>query len=266
MNEPKPRFTEKQIESFLKILKGLYPIVKGKVSCRKLIKQIHKWAGGILMPIYPVAVFCALLYFCTSTGHAGVIRRISVSRDRPTVVRVARGRTTAIQFWIKPEKLVLGSPNRVQVDFLGKDVTVTPLAPDPGNLLIYTRDSRFVVLFQMVQGGLYDDVVELVPAHSETGRAIRLAEDTYHVVGIHTVLEMNKKKQEADFPAILKDEGRRLETDQWPEFVPSHRLKCARCIVQEKNGNVMVICSQSLLKVECTAPKGIKITFERATP
>ncbi len=128
--------------------------------------------------LYPVLIFSIIpiLYFLKES-HAGSIRKIEVSQVRSGVVRLAVGRTTVISFLSRPEKVVPGSPQALEVNFLGKDITVRPLSTRPGNLIVYTKSGRFVVLLQMGSDSNYDDVVEVVPVMSKHG--VNLLKDTY---------------------------------------------------------------------------------------
>ena len=132
----------------------------------------------ILFLIYPVLIFliAQILYF-TKISHAGNIRKIEISQIKSGAVRLAIGRTTAISFLSRPEKVVPGSPQALEVNFLGKDIAIRPLSTRPGNLIVYTKSGRFVILLQMGNDSNYDDVVEVVSVMSKRG--INLLRDTY---------------------------------------------------------------------------------------
>jgi hypothetical protein len=227
-------------------------------------KKILRHSGGefvtiIVLPLYPFAIFFVLLYYLTSTSQAGNIRRAEATEDKPTVVRLAKGRRTAIHFWEKPERVIPGSPGKVQIDFLGNDVTVSPLASDPGNLLVYARGVRFVVLFQMVGGNGYDDVVELIPGKSKMLRAIHLDEDTYHLGQFKVVSELFGKKTETAAQAILKNGGKIALFDDLDGFEKIKSIKCGHCVFSRIDRTF--VCQTPIEKIECHGTGGFKLTI-----
>jgi hypothetical protein len=110
-------------------------------------------------------------------AEAGCIRKIQVSEKKSGVVRLASGRNTTISFLSRPEKVVPGSPDAVIVNFIGKDLNIRPVGSHPGNLTVYTKSERIVLLLQMGNESNYDDVVEIVPFNQRRG--MNLVKDTY---------------------------------------------------------------------------------------
>ena len=94
-------------------------------------------------------------------GWAGQVRRLELTEDHPATVVLALGRSTAISFLSRPEKVVPGSPQAIQINFLGSDLTITPVSRKPGNLLVYTKSGRYVILFVIGTESHYDDVVKV---------------------------------------------------------------------------------------------------------
>ena len=139
------------------------------------MKSIRK----LLIAFYPVAILGIALGILlhSKESQAGSIRRIEVSSSKSGTVRLALGRTTVISFLSRPEKVVPGSPQTLEINFLVKDITIRPLSGHPGNLIIYTKSGRFVILLQMGNETSYDDVVEVVPVMSKHG--VNLLRDTY---------------------------------------------------------------------------------------
>ena len=234
----------------------------GEVSPKKILRA----AGGdflstIVMPLYPLVIFVILLYYLTSTSQAGNIRRAEATEDKPTIVRLAKGRRTAIHFWEKPERVIPGSPGKVQIDFLGNDVAVSPLASDPGNLLVYARGMRFVVLFQMVSGAGYDDVVELIPGKSKTLRAIRLDEDTYRIGRFKFKYELYGKKTEATGQALLKSSGRIAVFEDLDGFEKIKSIKCGGCAFSRSDATF--VCQKPIEKIDCHGTGGFRLNIQR---
>ena len=109
--------------------------------------------------------------------EAGVIRKIQVSPTKPGIVKLCLLRQTAISFLSRPEKVVPGNPSALEINFIGKDVILRPLSTHPGNLIIYSKSERNVILLQMGNESNYDDVVEVGAV--TTSKKINLLKDTY---------------------------------------------------------------------------------------
>jgi hypothetical protein len=109
--------------------------------------------------------------------EAGSIRKIQVSPNKSGIVKLSMGRQTVISFLSRPEKVVPGNPSALEVNFIGKDVLLRPLSAHPGNLIVYTKSERIVILLQVGNESNYDDSVEVLPG----GLAIKinLMKDTY---------------------------------------------------------------------------------------
>lgn len=244
--------------------------VKSKITALRSIsaKSVCNGAFGYLLttivaPFYPLAVFLILVYFFAPYSHGGAIRRAEATEDRPTVVRLAKGRRTAIHFWEKPEKVIPGSPSKIQIDFLGNDVTVSPLANDPGNLLVYARGTRFVVLFQMASEANYDDVVQLVPGRSKTLQAIRLDQDTYHLATFKITRVKSGVSTETQDQVLLKDGGKLAVIDDVSDLDDVKRLSCGRCVYSKED--TTLVCPTPIEKVECHGGKAFQLTFAKVS-
>ncbi|MCM0606265.1 MAG: hypothetical protein KA715_09255 [Xanthomonadaceae bacterium] len=128
--------------------------------------------------LYPSIILSLMLFVSvTEKSHAGVMRKVELSPGKSAIVRVALKRVTILPFLSRPEKVVPGSPESLEINFLGKDLSIRPLSHEPGNLIIYTKAGRYVVLLHMADKYNYDDVVEITSSHSK--RRINLLHDTY---------------------------------------------------------------------------------------
>jgi hypothetical protein len=238
--------------------------IKWPIVTRADFKRYGKALLKQFESVYPLIVYGILCLLVTAKVHAGVIRKVEVTADKPTVVHVCRGRSTAIQFWTKPEKLVLGSPGKVQVEFLGKDVTVSPLASDPGNLLVYSRGSRFVILFKNASESAYDDVVELSPGKAKYVRPVRLERDSYQTV----ILELRNHESGDSFEiaALLKNEGKEVEINDGLEWIGRRKLSCAGCVVRgmtPKTQSATILCANPIAALTCKLSDGNSFTLSR---
>jgi hypothetical protein len=251
-----------------KIFKFIIIYVKFEIAHIRSI-PLMKVLGGtwkylistIVAPLYPIAIFLVLLYCLTSPSQGGAIRKAEATQDHPTIVRLAKGRRTAIHFWAKPEKVIAGSPGKVQIDFLGNDVTVSPLANDPGNLLVYARGTRFVILFQMTSELAYDDVVQLVPGRSKEIRAIRLDQDTYHLATFKLVRQQSGAKTETQIQVLLKDAGKVAVIEDLGDLVHVKAIKCGRCVYSRED--TTLVCPTPIEKVDCHGSGALKLSLVR---
>lgn len=234
-------------------------------AIRPLIREATQgFFATALMPLYPLAIFVVLLYLFTSPSRSGIIRRVEITEDHPVVVRVARGRRTAIHFWVKPEKVIPGSPNKIQIDFLGNDIAVSPQFSDPGNLLVYAHGSRFVILFQMAQESNYDDVVLLRPAVSHSLRAIRLDQDTYRLGAFQGSVKQSGHAHEINAAAILKDGGRIAVFDDLGGTDGVKKFVCKGCVFSRADSTFA--CHQPIEKIECQGSDGFRLSLKKVMP
>lgn len=127
--------------------------------------------------LYLAAMIVMSILLFVKHVEAGSIRKIQVSKVKSGIVRLASGRNTTISFLSRPEKVVPGSPQSLEVNFIGKDLNIRPLGSRPGNLTVYTKSERIVLLLQMGNESNYDDVVEILPVISKRG--MNLTKDTY---------------------------------------------------------------------------------------
>ena len=126
---------------------------------------------------YILALIIVSVLMLMKHVEAGRIRKMQVSEDKSGIVTLAFSRNTVISFLSRPEKVVAGSPQAIEVNFIGKDLNVRALQGHPGNLTVYTKSGRMVLLLQMGNENNYDDVVEIVPYSSM--HRLRLLKDTY---------------------------------------------------------------------------------------
>lgn len=129
--------------------------------------------------LYLAALFgmSILLFVKHLNAEAGSIRKIQVSEAKSGVIRLALGQNTTVAFPSRPEKAVPGSPDSLVVNFIKNDLSIRPLNSHPGNLTIYTKTERLVLLFKMGNESNYDDVVQITPFNSRRG--MNLVKDTY---------------------------------------------------------------------------------------
>lgn len=210
--------------------------------------------------LYPLFITLLLICLCLRSSIpiavAGTIRRIEITPDRPVIIRLAQSRTTAVSFSVRPEKVVPGNPDALELNFLGRDLTIRPLGPRPGNLIVYTKSSRYVILLQLSSEAGYDDAVTLVSAGSK-GKILKLSDDSFQVVDFKMTFPEASSNRTAS--GQLSHVGRVLLTQELP--LP---LRCKGCLIKKRDDSVELSCSHDIIKIECST-SGRPFVLERAT-
>lgn len=103
----------------------------------------------------------ALLSFSTSIfAQRKEIREVDTNDRLMKVVNLTMGRSTVISFEHKPLKIVSGNSNYFNVEFVGNDLTIQPLAPIETNLFVYTeKGTKFGFILKVGPLNLYDDII-----------------------------------------------------------------------------------------------------------
>ncbi len=204
------------------------------MNWKKIAYLLYPILIGILLPV--------LFFWAGRSEHearAGVIRYAELSPERPLIVRLAMGRTTAITFSTRPEKVVPGNPLAVEINFLGRDLTLRPLEHLPGNLIVYTKSNRYVILLQVVPENVYDDAI-VVNGVASYSKPIRLIEDTFTVEEIKITDSATKK--DSSISVLVRREGRVLESDAFP-----YGLRCKSCVLK----GTQLVCARPVKRLEC---------------
>lgn len=88
------------------------------------------------------------------------IREVDTNDRLMKVVNLTMGRSTVISFKEKPVKVVSGNSNYFNVEFVGNDLTLQPLAPVETNLFVYTeKGAKFGFLLKVGPVSVYDDIL-----------------------------------------------------------------------------------------------------------
>lgn len=88
------------------------------------------------------------------------IREVDTNDRLMKVVNLTMGRSTVISFEHKPVKVVSGNSNYFNVEFVGNDLTLQPLAPVETNLFVYTeKGAKFGFLLKVGSASIYDDIL-----------------------------------------------------------------------------------------------------------
>lgn len=229
----------------------------------------------ISIVIAALALAVASYLLKPTVSLAGHIRHMPISEERPGQVTLAFGQTTALSFFSKPEKVVPGSPQKLQIDFLGKDLTISPLARDPGNLLVYTKSGRYVILLKMGTAANYDDVVEIEPLAQTrrqrvSGAILRLAQDSMEVQSIKVEFTPKPGQGAGAFrrgiAASVSADGRRFESEDLLDLLQEPKtLRCESCRVFPESRLVRIVCTRPLERLACHVPRG-HLVLKREKP
>lgn len=88
------------------------------------------------------------------------IREVNTNDHLMKVVNLTMGRSTVISFQDKPVKVISGNSNYFNVEFVGNDLTLQPLAPVETNLFVYTEKGvKFGFLLKVGSASNYDDIL-----------------------------------------------------------------------------------------------------------
>ena len=213
--------------------------------------------------LYPVLVTLLLLMLLLvglkldQRAVAGVIRKADLSFDKPLVVRLAQGRTTVVSFFERPEKVVPGNPQALEINFIGRDLTVRPLNASPGNLIVYTKNTRYVILLQIATEYSYDDAVSITGI---SGRSIplRLATDSFRMETFELTNRYSNERVQ------VVGQLRQLDHILQVQDVPNP-LRCKKCIVKRKEDFTEIACTNKILSLKCES-SGSVIELKRLSP
>ena len=88
------------------------------------------------------------------------IREVEANDRVMKTIHLTLGRSTILRFSDRPVKVVAGNSNYFNVEYIGNDLTIQPLANVETNLFVYTQN-KLNYGFHLKVGGSaeYDDVV-----------------------------------------------------------------------------------------------------------
>jgi len=89
--------------------------------------------------------FAFVVFFALSTkvyGKKSDVREIFTNGREMKTIYLSMGRSTVLSFTEKPIKVVAGNSNYFNVEFIGNDLTIQPLAQVESNLFIYLQSKN----------------------------------------------------------------------------------------------------------------------------
>jgi hypothetical protein len=104
--------------------------------------------------------FVLFLFSLEILAQRKEVREVDTNDRLMKVVNLTMGRSTVISFQDKPVKVVSGNSNYFNVEFVGNDLTLQPLAPVETNLFVYTEKGvKFGFLLRVGPVSYYDDIL-----------------------------------------------------------------------------------------------------------
>ncbi len=224
-------------------------------------RKIYYW-------LYALVVITSLILIGTEDQcHAGRIRTLILRPDQPGKIYLALGESTDISFPSKPEKLVPGSPTKAVIEFINNtDISVSPTASrNLGNLIVFTKAGRFVILFESGTPNNYDDIVNV--RYFSQGSSLRLNDDSYHVETLKMTLEgraKGSKEIKAQINALFSSGDKKISGPEiFSTLVDVNSTKCAGCVLLKKAQDPQFVCSVPISTLTCENSKFSKIKIMR---
>lgn len=88
------------------------------------------------------------------------VREVETNDRLMKVVHLTLGRSTVLSFQEKPIKIISGNSNYFNIEFIGNDLTLQPLAQVETNLFVYTeKGTKYGFLLKVGTLAIYDDIV-----------------------------------------------------------------------------------------------------------
>jgi hypothetical protein len=104
-------------------------------------------------------LFSLIFYVSNLLARQGVLE-IETNDHLMKVVNLTLGRSTVLSFDDKPVKVVLGNSNYFNVEFIGNDLTIQPLANIETNLFVYTQKQlKYGFLIKAGNLSTYHDMI-----------------------------------------------------------------------------------------------------------
>jgi hypothetical protein len=113
------------------------------------------------MNLFKIFILClgvCLSPFCFSQRKE--IREVDANDKTMKTINLTLGRSTVLSFYDKPVKVVSGNSNYFNIEYIGNDLTIQPLANVETNLFVYTQSKRkYAFLLRVGSSANYDDIV-----------------------------------------------------------------------------------------------------------
>jgi len=88
------------------------------------------------------------------------VREVYANDREMKTIHLTLGRSTILSFGDKPVKVVSGNSNYFNVEYIGNDLTLQPLANVDTNFFVYTQNKmKYGFHLKVGSSGLYDDMV-----------------------------------------------------------------------------------------------------------
>ena len=107
---------------------------------------------------------CLFIMLCLAAFFAalpGSIKEARIDDNEMQPVVLKMGKSTILRFEEKPQKIVVGNQNYLNIEYIANDVTIQPLGPVTTNLFVYTKKRVFGFILTVSVRGDYDDLVKV---------------------------------------------------------------------------------------------------------
>lgn len=102
------------------------------------------------------------MLFLTGKSFAGNVRTVETNEALMKPIRLSLGQSTVLRFRDKPQKVIVGNQNYYNIEFVGNDLAIQPLANVDTNLFVYCDYGRvYGFLLNVISSRSYDDLVNV---------------------------------------------------------------------------------------------------------
>ena len=110
------------------------------------------------MKIFILLLLCSIAIFAALSGS---IKEARINDNEMQPVTLRMGKSTVLRFEDKPERIVVGNQNYLNIEYVANDVTIQPLAPMTTNLFVYTKKKTYGFIVTVSKKGDYDDLIKV---------------------------------------------------------------------------------------------------------
>ena len=106
-------------------------------------------------------LFIFLCFAAFFAALSGSIKEARIDDNKMQPVTLRMGKSTILRFEDKPQKVVVGNQNYLNIEYIANDVTIQPLGRVTTNLFVYTKKRVFGFILTVSVSGDYDDLIKV---------------------------------------------------------------------------------------------------------
>lgn len=107
-----------------------------------------------------VLVLLVIVFSSMVSAQRKEVREVFANDREMKTIHLTLGRSTILSFSDKPVKVVSGNSNYFNIEYIGNDLTLQPLANVDTNLFVYTQNKmKYGFHLKVVPSSSYDDMV-----------------------------------------------------------------------------------------------------------